>query len=91
MGRRIFITGGKFDKEYQVYFKDTDLPELLNMGRSQAPEIRTLMLVDSLEMTDHDWELTLINLIIVKKIKSSLLRAEIKEVFRAGTILFHPH
>ena len=63
MAIRIFITGGTFDKEYnelngQLYFKDTHLQELLNLGRSQVTvEIRTLMMVDSLEMTDHDREL----------------------------------
>jgi len=63
MAIRIFITGGTFDKEYnelngQLYFKDTHLQELLNLGRSQvAVEIRTLMMIDSLEMTDHDREL----------------------------------
>jgi L-asparaginase len=63
MAIRVFITGGTFDKEYnelngQLYFKDTHLQELLNMGRSQvAVEIRTLMMIDSLEMTDQDREL----------------------------------
>jgi L-asparaginase len=63
MAIRIFITGGTFDKEYneltgQLYFKDTHLKDLLDMGRNQAPvEIRTLMLVDSLEMTNDDREL----------------------------------
>lgn len=60
---RIFITGGTFDKEYnelngQLYFKDTHMSELLEKGRSKLPvEIRTLMMVDSLEMTDQDREL----------------------------------
>jgi L-asparaginase len=63
MAIRIFITGGTFDKEYnelngQLYFKDTHLQELLNLGRSQVTvEIRTLMMIDSLEMTDQDREL----------------------------------
>jgi len=63
MSIRIFITGGTFDKEYnelngQLYFKDTHLHELLEMGRNLIPvEIRTLMMIDSLEMTDHDREL----------------------------------
>jgi L-asparaginase len=63
MAIRIFITGGTFDKEYnelngQLYFKDTHLSDLLEMGRSRAPvEIRTLMMVDSLEMTDEDRDL----------------------------------
>ncbi len=57
---RIFITGGTFDKEYneldgKLFFKDTHLPEMLKLGRCKVDvEIRTLMLVDSLEMTDAD-------------------------------------
>jgi L-asparaginase len=60
MSIRIFITGGTFDKEYnelngQLYFKDTHLNELLTMGRNLVPvEIRTLMMIDSLEMTAED-------------------------------------
>jgi len=60
MSIRIFITGGTFDKEYneitgQLYFKDTHMSELLKLGRSRiAVEIRTLMMIDSLEMTEAD-------------------------------------
>ena len=60
MAIRIFITGGTFDKEYNeltgdLYFKDTHMSELLEKGRSKvAVEIRTLMMVDSLQMTDGD-------------------------------------
>jgi L-asparaginase len=63
MAIRIFITGGTFDKEYnelngELYFKDTHMSELLEKGRSKvAVEIRTLMMVDSLEMTDEDRDL----------------------------------
>ena len=63
MAIRIFITGGTFDKEYnelngQLYFKDTHMSDLLEMGRSKLPvEIRTLMMIDSLEMTEQDREL----------------------------------
>ena len=63
MAIRIFITGGTFDKEYnelngQLYFKDSHLADLLEMGRNKVPvEIRTLMMIDSLEMTDEDREL----------------------------------
>ena len=63
MAIRIFITGGTFDKEYnelngQLYFKDTHLSDLLELGRSQvAVEIRTLMMIVSLEMTDEDRDL----------------------------------
>lgn len=63
MAVRIFITGGTFDKEYneltgQLYFKDTHMHDLLELGRNKVSvEIRTLMMVDSLEMTDEDREL----------------------------------
>ena len=63
MSIRIFITGGTFDKEYnelngQLFFKDTHLNDLLEMGRNKVSvEIRTLMMLDSLEMTDEDREL----------------------------------
>jgi L-asparaginase len=57
---RLFITGGTFDKEYNelngtLYFKDTHAPELLRLGRCHLDvDVRTLMMVDSLEMTDAD-------------------------------------
>jgi L-asparaginase len=63
MAIRIFITGGTFDKEYnelngQLYFKDTHIQELLKLGRCRVDvDIRTLMMVDSLEMTNDDREL----------------------------------
>ena len=63
MAIRIFITGGTFDKEYneitgQLFFKDTHMSELLKLGRCRVPvEIRTLMMIDSLEMTMADREL----------------------------------
>ena len=56
---RVFITGGTFDKEYdelagRLYFRDSHLPEMLKLGRCSLPvEITTLMMIDSLEMTDH--------------------------------------
>ncbi len=60
MAIRIFITGGTFDKEYnelngELFFKDTHIPELLKLGRSRVmANVRTLMMIDSLEMTDND-------------------------------------
>jgi L-asparaginase len=57
---RIFVTGGTFDKEYdeirgELSFADTHLPELLRQGRCALDvEIRTLMMIDSLEMTEED-------------------------------------
>jgi L-asparaginase len=55
---RIFITGGTFDKEYdeiggRLFFQDTHVPEMLKLGRCHLDvEVRTLMMVDSLDMTD---------------------------------------
>ena len=63
MAVRIFITGGTFDKEYnelngELFFKDSHLPEMLRLGRCKVDvDIRTLMMIDSLEMTDEDREL----------------------------------
>lgn len=60
---QVFITGGTFDKEYnmlngQLYFRDTHVHEMFAQGRSSAPlAIRTLMMMDSLEMTDADRDL----------------------------------
>lgn len=57
---RILITGGTFDKEYdeltgRLYFKDSHLPEMLKLGRCDLPlQIRTLMMIDSLDMSDAD-------------------------------------
>lgn len=62
MSIRIFITGGTFDKEYnelngELYFKETHMDELLRLGRSRVPvKIKTLMMIDSLEMTAADRE-----------------------------------
>ena len=60
MSIRILVTGGTFDKEYnersgQLYFKDTHLPEMLRLGRSRVEvNVRTVMMIDSLDMTDAD-------------------------------------
>lgn len=63
MAIRILITGGTFDKEYneltgELFFKDTHLPEMLRLGRCRVEvDIRTLMMIDSLEMTQEDRQL----------------------------------
>ena len=57
---QIFVTGGTFDKEYnfitgELYFKDTHLKDMLKRGRcSVNMDIKTLMMIDSLEMTPAD-------------------------------------
>lgn len=60
MSIRIFVTGGTFDKEYNeingsLQFQNTLVPELLKMGRSKLDiQVRTLMMIDSLEINDVD-------------------------------------
>jgi L-asparaginase len=57
---RIFVTGGTFDKTYdeisgRLSFDDTHLHEMLHLGRSRVETtVETLMMVDSLDMTDAD-------------------------------------
>ena len=57
---RLFVTGGTFDKEYneftgKLFFKDTHIAEVLKMGRCNIDlSIRTLMMVDSRDMSDID-------------------------------------
>lgn len=54
------MTGGTFDKEYneidgRLYFKDTHLEEMLQLGRCRLEvAVRTLMMIDSLDMTDEN-------------------------------------
>ena len=55
---RIVVTGGTFDKTYdeisgRLSFGATHLPEMLRLGRSRVDTtIETLMMIDSLDMTD---------------------------------------
>ena len=57
---KIFVTGGTFDKDYdekngKLYFKDTHMSEILNLGRSKVEvNIETLMMIDSLDMKETD-------------------------------------
>ncbi|MBL7772391.1 MAG: asparaginase [Chitinophagaceae bacterium] len=63
MAIRLLVTGGTFDKEYdlingKLYFNDTNVNEILERGRNTTEvHVRTLMMVDSLEMTDEDRDL----------------------------------
>lgn len=57
---QVFVTGGTFDKEYnyitgELYFEDTHLKEMFERGRcSLEVDVKTLMMLDSLEMTEED-------------------------------------
>lgn len=65
MAVKIIVTGGTFDKEYdeingRLYFKETHLSEILLLGRCDLQvNISTLMMKDSLEMTEADRQLIL--------------------------------
>jgi L-asparaginase len=56
---KIIVTGGTFDKEYkeltgELFFRNTHVPDMLELGRAKIDvKIRTLMLIDSLEMTGN--------------------------------------
>ena len=60
MAIKLLITGGTFDKDYdeltgKLYFRDTHIHEMLKLGRCRLQtRVRTVMMVDSLEMTDSD-------------------------------------
>jgi L-asparaginase len=66
---QVFVTGGTFDKEYnftngELYFKDTHLPEMFSRGRCTLTiNIKTLMMVDSLEMSEADRDIIIHNCI----------------------------
>ena len=55
---RVIVTGGTFDKEYNeldgsLFFKETHVAEMLRLGRCRVEvEVQTLMMMDSLDMTD---------------------------------------
>lgn len=57
---QIFVTGGTFDKDYnyitgELEFGETHVNEMLKRGRcTLRHDVRTLMMIDSLEMTDAD-------------------------------------
>ncbi|MBI5432911.1 MAG: asparaginase [Planctomycetes bacterium] len=59
---RILVTGGTFDKNYhelegRLRFRETQVPEMLRLGRSKLDvTVETLMLIDSLDMTDSHRE-----------------------------------
>ena len=66
-GIKIFVTGGTFDKEYdmitqQLAFKDTHLREIFELSRCTLNfNILTLMMIDSLQMTDKHREIIRLN------------------------------
>lgn len=79
---KILITGGTFDKEYmelsgELIFKNTHVHEMLKLARCKLDlKIRTLMMIDSLDMTNYHRN------IILEKCKNS---KEDKIVITHGT------
>jgi len=65
MSIKIIVTGGTFDKEYneitgELYFNKTHVSEMLKLGRSRIKlKIVTLMMRDSLHMSESDIEVIL--------------------------------
>jgi L-asparaginase len=55
----VLVTGGTFDKRYdeldgRLEFGETNVPAMLALGRCRLDvQVRTLMMIDSLEMTDR--------------------------------------
>jgi L-asparaginase len=62
---RIIVTGGTFDKEYneltgELFFQKTHIPDMLRLGRCHLDvAIESLMMIDSLQMTDAGRQLIL--------------------------------
>ena len=60
---RVFATGGTFDKEYnelsgELFFQRTHLADMLALGRCRLEvTVESLMMVDSLQMTEAEREL----------------------------------
>ena len=59
---QILITGGTFDKSYDhisgdLFFEKTHIPEMLERSKCRLNvNVKTLMMIDSLEMTEKDIE-----------------------------------
>ena len=64
---QVYVTGGTFDKEYdyisgELFFKDTHLLSMFNRGRCTLKiDVKTLMMVDSLEMGVEEREIIAFN------------------------------
>ncbi len=64
---QIFVTGGTFDKEYnyitgELFFKDSHLTKMLERGRcTMDVDVKTLMMIDSLKMTDAERQIIVYN------------------------------
>ena len=87
---QILITGGTFDKSYNhlkgdLYFKKTHIPEMLERSKSRLNvNVKTLMMIDSLEMTEKDIQL-IINECINSKSKRIIITHGTDTIVRTAT------
>jgi L-asparaginase len=87
---QILITGGTFDKSYNhlkgdLYFKKTHIPEMLERSKSRLNvNVKTLMMIDSLEMTQKDIQL-IINECINSKSKRIIITHGTDTMVRTAT------
>ena len=87
---QILITGGTFDKSYNhvkgdLYFKKTHIPEMLERSKSRLNvNVKTLMMIDSLEMTEKDIQL-IINECINSKSKRIIITHGTDTMVRTAT------
>jgi L-asparaginase len=64
---QVYVTGGTFDKEYnfitgELFFKDSHVSKMFERGRCSIDiDVKTLMMIDSLEMTDEDKQIIIHN------------------------------
>ena len=64
---QVFVTGGTFDKQYnfitgELSFEGTHLPEMFDRGRCSLDiNVKTLMMIDSVEMTESDRGIVIYN------------------------------
>ncbi len=89
---QVFVTGGTFDKEYnyitgELYFEDTHLKEMFERGRCSLDiDVKTLMMLDSLEMTESDRSIILHNCVRSQNDKIIITHGTDRMVETAGVL-----
>lgn len=89
---QVFVTGGTFDKEYnfitgELFFKDTHLNDMFAQGRSTLNlDIKTLMMVDSLEMGEAERDIITYNCRSCRSNKILITHGTDKMVETAGIL-----
>ena len=79
---KIFITGGTFDKSYdhingKLYFEKTHLPKMIKRSKCKLDiKTETILLKDSLEISENDLFKVEVHVKMKKVIKLLLLMAQ---------------